>query len=156
IVFAFERLRDRDNGAILRTLRSEFRDIRNFLLLDGSDDSFLSYDAFVDGGRSVPDQDLASAVARVRPTDTALIVYTSGSTGKPKGAMLTQNNIAHWTRIYRSLWTRSPLRVACNLPVTHVGCCVETVAFTLAAGGTIVFQEHFDAGEFLALIQRER
>lgn len=156
VVFAFERLRDRDNGTILRTLRAEFPDIRHFVLFDGRADPFLAYDAFIERGRGVADQDLAATVATVRPGDTALIVYTSGSTGKPKGAMLTQNNIAHWTEIYRSLWTRSPLRVACNLPVTHVGCCVETVAFTLAAGGTIVFQEHFDAGEFLALIQRER
>ena len=117
---------------------------------------FLSYEAFIALGRGVSDRELAAGVASVLPGDAALIVYTSGSTGKPKGAVLTQLNIAHWTKLYRELWPRTPLRVICNLPVTHIGCCVETLAFALAAGGTIVFQEHFDAAGFLALIERER
>ncbi len=156
IIFAFERLRERDNHQILLTLKSEYPCARHFVLFDGPMAGFLSYEAFIALGRGVSDRELAAGVASVLPGDAALIVYTSGSTGKPKGAVLTQLNIAHWTKLYRELWPRTPLRVICNLPVTHIGCCVETLAFALAAGGTIVFQEHFDAAGFLALIERER
>lgn len=156
IVFGFEQLRERDNCEVLRGLRREFTCARQFVLFDGGGDGFLSYDGFIALGEAVRDGDFEARVARVGPEDGALIVYTSGSTGRPKGAVLTQLNIAHWARIYRGLWPQSPLRVVCNLPVTHVGCCVETIAFTLAAGGTMVFQEHFDAAGFLDLIERER
>ncbi|HEY8015896.1 MAG TPA: AMP-binding protein, partial [Dongiaceae bacterium] len=141
IIFAFERLRERDNHQILLTLKSEYPCARRFVLFDGPMAGFLSYEAFIALGRGVSDRELAAGVAGVLPGDAALIVYTSGSTGKPKGAVLTQLNIAHWTTLYRELWPRTPLRVICNLPVTHIGCCVETLAFALAAGGTIVFQE---------------
>lgn len=156
VIFAFEQLRERDNREMLRGLRQEFTCARQFVLFDGRGDGFLSYDGFIAMGEVVGAGDFEARVAGVSPDSAALIVYTSGSTGKPKGAVLTQLNIAHWAHIYRSLWPNSPLRVVCNLPVTHVGCCVETVALTLAAGGTMVFQEHFDAAGFLELIERER
>ena len=156
IIFAFERLRERDNHQILLTLKSEYPGARRFVLFDGPMEGFLPYEEFIALGHGVTDGALAERARGVRPGDAALIVYTSGSTGKPKGAVLTQENIAHWTTLYRELWPRTPLKVMCNLPVTHIGCCVETLAFALSAGGTIVFQEHFDAAGFLALIERER
>ena len=156
LIFAFERLRERDNHQILLTLKSEYPCARPSFCSTDPMEGFLSYEAFIALGRGVSDRELPAGVASVLPGDAALIVYTSGSTGTPKGAVLTQLNIAHWTKLYRGLWPRTPLTVICNLPVTHIGCCVETLAFALAAGGTIVFQEHFDAAGFLALIEREQ
>lgn len=91
----------------------------------------------------------------VAPDDVATILYTSGTTGQPKGAMLT----------HRNLWTNNlnwMLSINYNgddtasAPLFHSGgLCVITLP-TLMAGGHVVLQEHFDAGAFLADIQRYR
>jgi acyl dehydratase len=47
-------------------------------------------------------------------------------------------------------------RYLCNLPVNHVGCLMNQALAAMVAGGSIVFQSRFDAGEALALVARER
>jgi acyl-CoA synthetase (AMP-forming)/AMP-acid ligase II len=70
--------------------------------------------------------------------------------------VLTQHNIAQSAMAYCRLWPHRPLKILCNLPISHVGCCVETVAFAMAAGGSIIFHEQFDARAYLTTIMRER
>ena len=49
-----------------------------------------------------------------------------------------------------------PQKALCNLPASHIGCSCDIVSYTLAGGGTLVFQERFDPAAALALIERER
>lgn len=87
-----------------------------------------------------------------RPDDLASIRFTGGSTGVPKG-------IPHDFRVPRYLaapWLeawRDATQLLCT-PVGHLGGTLAEVV--LAAGGTVVLHEEFDAGEVLAAIERER
>jgi acyl-CoA synthetase (AMP-forming)/AMP-acid ligase II len=156
LLFGFAQARGRDNRAMLDTLTKEHGFIRRTVLLDDVEPPGSSYGSFIATGEIVSDRALRERTESLSPDDGALIVYTSGSTGKPKGAVLTQANIAYSARLYCDLWPLDPLRVICNLPITHIACCVETVAYALAAGGSVVFQEQFDATDYLAAIERER
>ncbi|CAN5230107.1 class I adenylate-forming enzyme family protein [soil metagenome] len=155
LLFAFRHTRGRDNLDILRTLAEESPFIRSTILLDDWDAPQSPYAAFIDNGSGVPDGEWKRRIANIAPGDGALIVYTSGSTGRPKGAVLTHDNIGFSARLYCELWPLEPLRVICNLPITHVASCVETVAYSIAAGGAVIFQEQFDAAEYLQAIERE-
>jgi acyl-CoA synthetase (AMP-forming)/AMP-acid ligase II len=155
ILFGFNQLRNRDNREILKSLKTQFSCVRHLVRFDDVSGDRSEYESFIASGRTVSPDDVAVRAACVKPDDPALIVYTSGSTGSPKGAILSQGNIAHAAQVYCLLWPLDPLRILCNLPITHVACCVETVAYALAGRGTIVFQEHFDARAFLSTIERE-
>ena len=156
VLFAATTLRGRNNLAIVAQLKDEFPSLAALVILDAEDSNPLSYRSFVDGGWAVPEALVAARVQCLEPDDGALIVYTSGTTGKPKGAVLTQANIAHSAAAYCRLWPHVPLRILCNLPISHVACCVETAAFAMAAGGTIVFQDQFDPEAYLEAIEQER
>ncbi|MBT1177984.1 AMP-dependent synthetase/ligase [Bifidobacterium callimiconis] len=78
--------------------------------------------AISDFGKSVNDDDLDEAIARVRADDLATIVYTSGSTGKPKGAMLSHRNFTHTVlNGYEVLndMLYQPSRLLLFLPLAH-------------------------------------
>jgi acyl-CoA synthetase (AMP-forming)/AMP-acid ligase II len=156
ILFAASVTRGRNNRPILAQLTSETDSLAGVVTFDGDEPTPTSYSSFIEAGREVVDGDVGSRRRKLRGEDGALIVYTSGSTGRPKGAVLTQSNIYTSAVVYSRLWPRRPLTILCNLPISHVACCVETVAFAMAAGGTIVFQEHFDAKAYLSAIERER
>jgi fatty-acyl-CoA synthase len=120
-------------------------------------DGVYAWDALLRRGAEVPASALAAAQAAVAPSDVALVLYTSGSTATPKGVMLAHGGLVangfdigerqHLTAADR-LWLAVPLfwsfGSANALPaiVTH--------------GGAIVLQDHFDAGEALALLDGER
>jgi acyl-CoA synthetase (AMP-forming)/AMP-acid ligase II len=158
LLFAFARLRGRDNAALLTALRDGCPFIERLVTFDGRirDDSATSYDAFMEAGAAVSHAAYAAAVDAVRPEDVAMIIHTSGSTGRPKGAMITHRNLAHCAAVQLRLLPVAPLRALCNLPVSHVACSSDIAAYALAGGGTLVFQERFDPAEVLALIARER
>lgn len=155
LLFGFASLRGRDNRDMLHALAFEFPSIGRMVLLDDAFAPGSDYGKFLEEGIAVRDDALTRAMGSLDADDGALIVYTSGSTGRPKGAVLTQGNIAWSARLYRDLWRLDPLRVICNLPVTHVACCVETVAYALMGGGTVVLQEQFEAADYLSAIERE-
>jgi acyl-CoA synthetase (AMP-forming)/AMP-acid ligase II len=91
------------------------------------------------------------------PPDVCSIVFTSGTTGRPKAAMLTHRGLLLAARVQHDrVGPNEPgqARYLCNLPVNHVGCLMNQALAALVAGGSIVFQPRFDAGEALALMAR--
>lgn len=79
-------------------------------------------DAVADFGKSIGDEELDRAIARVSADDMATIVYTSGSTGKPKGAMLSHRNFvtvvfAGYDVLDEMLY--QPSRLLLFLPLAH-------------------------------------
>lgn len=95
--------------------------------------------------------------AEVDPDDVACIIYTSGTTGHPKGAMLSHRNF--WTNNLNWMlgvnYNADDVALTCA-PLFHSGgLCVITLP-TLMAGGHIVLQENFEAGAFIAAIERHR
>jgi long-chain acyl-CoA synthetase len=65
--------------------------------------------------------DWAEHVARLQPSDVAMIVYTSGTTGPPKGAMLSQANLMAATHSFSQVFTATPDdEILSYLPLCHV------------------------------------
>jgi fatty-acyl-CoA synthase len=102
--------------------------------------------------------ELVDALGRqVVPGDDALIMFTSGSTGRPKAVLHANRAMCiqswRWPRLMSissadRLWSTSPFFWSSGL--------VRTLGCVLAAGATLVLQEHFEPGEALALLERER
>ncbi len=112
--------------------------------------------------------DVALPEVAIAPDDPATIFYTSGTTGRPKGALGTHRNLS--TNILSSAYVsaRSYLRRGemppepqpkvglLVIPFFHVTACSASLMGALASGTTLVLMRKWDAGEALALIERER
>ncbi|OYV49249.1 MAG: hypothetical protein B7X10_02065, partial [Burkholderiales bacterium 21-58-4] len=108
--------------------------------------------------------------ASLDPDDDATIFYTSGTTGRPKGAVATHRNIVTNLMNLFFISQRSSLRFGegppdatrypnanlLNIPLFHATGCLAVMVVNAAAGGRLVMMHHFDAGQALALIERER
>lgn len=157
LIVALSEFAGRDYRPELAALMAEHGFVERLVLLDGDWRAGAGgLGAFLETGGTVTDAALAQARDRVDPDDPALIVYTSGSTGRPKGAMLTHYGLVHCCAIQAERWPASPMRVLCNLPVSHVGGVGDTACYALVAGGLCVFMERFDPAGSLEAIERER
>ncbi len=84
------------------------------------------------------------------------IVYTSGTTGGAKGVMLSHRAIVEAARAGSWEGSAQPTdRTLIVMPLFHVGGKIEQMGFWLA-GGTTYLMSAFDAGEALAMIDREQ
>lgn len=158
LLFGFARLRGRDKTELLVRLKRANPCIEHLICWD--DDlggAALTYDRFAPqtpASQTPPPK--APPEAAPSRESVPLIVYTSGSTGKPKGTLLTNQGLVEGGRHQFEIWPCSPLRAICNLPINHVGCNGDIVAYAVVGGGTLVFQEKFDADRALDLIEAER
>ncbi|MGF1500808.1 MAG: malonyl-CoA synthase [Paracoccaceae bacterium] len=85
--------------------------------------------------------------------DLAAILYTSGTTGRSKGAMLSHGNLASNALTLRDFWHFSEAdRLIHALPIFHTHGLFVASNVTLAAGGTLLWLDRFDAGQILALM----
>ena len=101
----------------------------------------------------------ASSAARVERADhdVAVLLFTSGTAGAPKAAMLTHGNLAsniHQVLDHPGLTLRPDDRTLGVLPFHHVFGLNVSLGVTLAAGGVVVLEDHFDAAPCLDLIRR--
>jgi acyl-CoA synthetase (AMP-forming)/AMP-acid ligase II len=119
-------------------------------------DNAVSMRAFLRSGDLVADADLARARQACGRRDPCLIVYTSGSTGRPKGALIHHEGIVAFSLEQNRVWPVNPLSVLNYFPINHVGCVVDCSTPALVAGGKIIFMEHFDPAESLAIMAREK
>lgn len=99
----------------------------------------------------------ATAGIRVDPAGVADILYTSGTTGSPKGVLITHDAVLRTG--YASALTRAfadGRRILFSLPCYHMFGYVEgLIAATMVSGAAIMLTA-FDAGRYLAAIERHR
>jgi acyl-CoA synthetase (AMP-forming)/AMP-acid ligase II len=108
-------------------------------------------------GDAVGDDLLAEVEAEVHPADPMVIVYSSGSTADPKGAIHSHGAVvrhAHNLGQMRDLLPDDVLYTP--MPLFWVGGFSFSLVAAMHAGATLVFEEQFEPGATLALIERER
>ncbi len=115
--------------------------------------------------------DVEAPMVAVEPEDDATMFYTSGTTGRPKGAVGTHRNAI--TNLMNLFFTgaRASMRFPAgpaapgtptqnafllSVPLFHATGTLAILIPNTAAGGKLVMVHHFDAGQALELIERER
>jgi acyl-CoA synthetase (AMP-forming)/AMP-acid ligase II len=87
------------------------------------------------------------------PSDDAVVLFTSGTTGTPKAVPLTHGSIAPRVASFSPSVDPVPAVSIMCVPLVHIGGMLGLLV-ALARGSTTVAQTRFDAGEWLALVER--
>ena len=108
-------------------------------------------------GGSVTDGLLSACEHEVTPADPMVVVYTSGSTSDPKAAVHAHGAVV---RHAHNLWQMRDLTeddvLYTPMPLFWVGGFSFALVAAMHAGATLVFEEQFEPGATLGLIERER
>jgi acyl-CoA synthetase (AMP-forming)/AMP-acid ligase II len=100
---------------------------------------------------------LSQCESEVTPADPMVVVYSSGSTADPKGAIHSHGaTVRHAHNLWqmRDLIDRDVLYTP--MPLFWVGGFSFTLIAAMHAGATLVFEEQFEPGATLALIEQEK
>jgi fatty-acyl-CoA synthase len=132
--------------------------LRTVVALDGAPSAgVFSLPEFLAQGASVDAATLAAAQQAVAASDICYILYTSGSTAAPKGVTLAHGPlIANGFDIGERQHLRAADRLWLAVPLFWSFGSANALPAIMTHGGCIVLQESFEAGEALALIERER
>jgi acyl-CoA synthetase (AMP-forming)/AMP-acid ligase II len=109
------------------------------------------------GGDDVEPGLLAAVEEQVTPADPMVIVYSSGSTADPKGAIHTHGAVvrhAHHLGQMRDIGEDDVLYTP--MPLFWVGGFSFTLVAAMHTGACLVFEEQFEPGATLDLLERER
>ena len=119
--------------------------------------SFTRYEDVAGLGRDVGDAELDTLQRAVTPDDVAYILYTSGTTSTPKGVQIQHGGLIEnmWS-IGERMHLGPEDRMWMGISLFWGFGCENALFAVMTHGGCVVLQEHFDAAEALALIERER
>ena len=108
-------------------------------------------------GDGVREELLRACEREVTPADPMVVVYSSGSTADPKGAIHAHGPAV---RHAHNLWQMRDLIeddvLYTPMPLFWVGGFSFTLIAAMHAGATLVFEDQFEPGATLELIERER
>jgi fatty-acyl-CoA synthase len=132
--------------------------LHSVVALDGAPSAgVFSLPEFLARGTSVDVATLAASQQAIAASDHCYILYTSGSTSAPKGVTLAHGPlIANGFDIGERQHLRAADRLWLAVPLFWSFGSANALPAIMTHGGCIVLQESFEAGEALALIERER
>jgi len=114
-------------------------------------------DALAARADAVGDGLLEAVEAEVTPADPMVVVYSSGSTADPKGAVHTHGATVRHAHNLGTLRDLAPDDVLYTpMPLFWVGGFSFSLVAAMHVGATLVFEETFEPGATLELIERER
>ena len=116
-----------------------------------------SMDGLLDRSDEVADERFDAAAAEVEPRDPMVVIYTSGSTSEPKGVVHSQAAvIVHPFNLlqFRDLACGDVLYTP--MPLFWVGGLSYVLVSAMHTGAAVVFEERFEPGSTLELIERRR
>jgi acyl-CoA synthetase (AMP-forming)/AMP-acid ligase II len=155
VVVAQPQMGARRFGDDVAALRPDLPALRSLAVLGETswDELLAAGDASGDGGSA----EVAARTAATAPDHPALVIFSSGTTSEPKGILHGHRSPTLQFWLQAALFGRHPgTRMYTPLPIFWTAGLNTAVGSTLAAGGCWVAQEVFDAGEALALLERER
>jgi len=108
-------------------------------------------------GASISDALLAEVEAEVTPADPMVVVYSSGSTASPKGAIHSHGaSVRHAHNLGQMRDLNDDDVLYTPMPLFWVGGFSFTLIAAMHVGAALVFEEQFEPGATLDLIERER
>ncbi len=155
-IVAFRRIHGRDYAGELAALREGAPSVRHAVTLDEPLDGGVAAEDFLARGEGVSDEALAAARGAVEADDTAVLIFTSGTTGRPKAAMVRHRALLTGARTENEHWPMDRPRLLHTMPVNHIAGVGMVGVFGLYVGGALVFQDRFDPGDLLRLVEEER
>ena len=157
-LIATANVRDRDlNPLLAEIMRADGDIVLDHIVCVTPVEGALEFSALPERGSSVDDETYDAARNAVAPNDIACILYTSGSTATPKGVPLPQSGmVENMWRIGERLRLTPDDRLWLAVSLFWSLGCVNGLFALMTHGGTIVLQREFDAGDALALIEKER
>ncbi|MBN36546.1 MAG: hypothetical protein CMM46_17560 [Rhodospirillaceae bacterium] len=155
VLIGFRHIHGRDYADDLIAMKSEVSSVQSLVLLDEPVDGGVPADAFLAAGDAVSDDELAAARGAVKIDDTAVLIFTSGTTGRPKAARVKHRALLIGGAVELEHWPMDRPRILHMMPVNHIAGVGMTGVFGLYAGGTLVFQDRFEAGDLLRLLEEE-
>ena len=156
VLIAFRRIHGRDYAGELKALMREHPSIRHVVTLDEPLEGAVTAAEFLSAGATVAAHDLERVRRAVDLDDTAVLIFTSGTTGRPKAAMITHRALLTGAAVENEHWPMDRPRLLHMMPVNHIAGVGMVGVFGLYIGGTLVFQDRFDAGDLLRLLEEER
>ena len=155
LLIAFRHIDARDYNVEFSALREQ-QFINRTVLLDDAVDSPQGLESFLAAGGDISDKALLAAQDAVGADDTAVVIFTSGTTGSPKGAMIKHRALLTGARVENEHWPMQRPRLLHMMPVNHIAGVGMVGMFGLYVGGTLVFQDRFEPGQSLQLLEEER
>ena len=131
---------DEDQYEKLIAVRDQVPNLKKVVLMGdapaATKDWVISWQQFLELGRTVSEDDLNFRINNAEADDLALLCYTSGTTGEPKGVKLTHANFAAVSDEIRELYgfRRLDERIVSYLPLCHVAEHVFTILNQIESG----------------------
>ncbi|MBT5434655.1 MAG: AMP-binding protein, partial [Rhodospirillaceae bacterium] len=156
VLVAFRHIHGRDYADELTALKAGNPSIRQVVLLDAPLEGAVMASEFLAAGEAISDAVLTKARDAVAIDDTAVLIFTSGTTGRPKAAMVKHRALLTGGAVEIEHWPMDRPRILHMMPVNHIAGVGMTGVYGLYVGGTLVFQDRFEAGDLLRLLEEER
>jgi long-chain acyl-CoA synthetase len=123
----------------------------NYWLIDGEIEGYKDYHH-----QKLSEEAVLQPVAEVTGEDPYNIIYSSGTTGLPKGIVISHAVRALYGSLFANAYRMTPESV-----VMHSGSIIFNGSFltlmpAMFLGCTYVLMSHFDAGEVIDIIKREK
>ncbi|MDQ4491357.1 AMP-binding protein [Sinomonas sp. ASV486] len=161
VIFIPETFRGFDYPAMIERLRGGLTDLHHAVVLGTgpatarAPEGFLSWSDLAGRGRARGLSAQEAAARRPDPDSLALIMFTSGTTGRPKGAMHSHNTVLSGALPWPDrlgMDDSSVIHMASTFG--HLTGYLFGVALPIMLGATGVFQEVWQAAEFVELVER--
>src|SRR5579863_1099529 len=152
-LIAVDRFGGQDFAATLAALAPGLPQLRLIVMLGGDlRPGWIGYDEF--RAAAAP---LDALLPGASAADDALVLYTSGSSARPKAVRLQHFAIIENGFAIGERMRLSPEdRVLLTPPLFWAYGACNAVPATLSHGAAFVLQSHFDAGEWIGLVERHR